>query len=216
MATVKLQFLNAQDSKNFDLTNCFHVLQKHTDLCLNLSDHSPAFLSRADLIGTGDGIYADFQQLLTLRKPLLIKSADCCPIFYVSQLQERVAAIHAGWRGLASGIHLMPFEKKWLDPLHTEVVLGPCIDAKNYEVGEDVWSQFTEYVADAEVFSSHPFEATKRHFSMEKFLELEFEKFQIKKFRSEGISTFEDLNYFSFRRDCKPGQNNYSLLQMVL
>ena len=63
-----------------------------------------------------------------------LRVADCLPIFAV--WKNRTGAAHAGWRGLAGGI----VEKLILsvnEPLEL-LILGPCICADCYEVGETV------------------------------------------------------------------------------
>lgn len=214
MAAIELQFLNQQESRAFALSSSFHVLQKHTDICFSLENSSEVFLQRADLLSTADGMYANVETLWKFQKPLLIKSADCCPLFYVSKTQGRVAAIHAGWRGLLSGIHLKPFVEKWLNPYETEVTLGPCISSAHYEVGRDVWSQFQNHVHDSEVFVPHVSNNEKRMMSMSALLAKEFQNLGLKKFSDFGVDTYSNEAFCSFRRDAKPGLNNFSTLSV--
>ncbi len=51
--------------------------------------------------------------------------------------QGTVAAVHAGWRGLAAGI-LQRAAALFEDPADVRVAIGPAIGPCHYEVGEDV------------------------------------------------------------------------------
>lgn len=64
-----------------------------------------------------------------------ILTADCLPLLLCNTAGTRIAAIHAGWRGLAAGIiettlATLPTDK-WL------VWLGPAIGPRAFEIGED-------------------------------------------------------------------------------
>ena len=73
-----------------------------------------------------------------------IMVADCLPVLFYLPSARRVAAAHAGWRGLAAGVlenTLKPLAQS--GPLgEVKVWLGPCIGPTAFEVGEDVRSAF--------------------------------------------------------------------------
>jgi YfiH family protein len=95
-----------------------------------------ALLASPGRCGEGDGLYS--------REPglaLAVVTADCVPVLVATE-DGRIAAIHAGWRGLASGVigaTLRSLEESgegrgegaraWIGP-----AIGPCC----YEVGEEV------------------------------------------------------------------------------
>ncbi|MFI4859851.1 MAG: polyphenol oxidase family protein [Phycisphaerales bacterium JB063] len=68
-----------------------------------------------------------------------IVTADCVPIFLVSTDGRRVAAIHAGWRGLVAGVI-----ERAADQLGARFLaaVGPCISAAHFEVGPEVAQHF--------------------------------------------------------------------------
>ena len=80
-----------------------------------------------------------------------VLSADCLPILLSDSRGRRIAAIHAGWRGLASGIidnSIAAFCRadshgEALLPQHIYAWLGPAIGADHFEVGDDVVAAFT-------------------------------------------------------------------------
>ncbi len=72
----------------------------------------------------------------------VVMTADCLPILCCSTKEPFVSAIHAGWRGLASGIINKALDKiPFLENLL--VWLGPAIGPQHFEVGEDVYEAFT-------------------------------------------------------------------------
>jgi hypothetical protein len=68
-----------------------------------------------------------------------ILTADCVPILLSATDGSAVAAVHAGWRGLLSGV-----VAEAVDALETSFVaaIGPCIGVKRFEVGEEVAERF--------------------------------------------------------------------------
>jgi YfiH family protein len=84
-----------------------------------------------------------------------IQTADCVPMLIVDVGSGAVAAAHAGWRGLASGvpgIAVTAMQKAFGSrPGDLLVAAGPSISAANYEVGEDVRSQFASAFGAAEL-----------------------------------------------------------------
>tara|TARA_Y100001970_G_scaffold215744_1_gene264047 strand:- start:4265 stop:4969 length:705 start_codon:yes stop_codon:yes gene_type:complete len=73
---------------------------------------------------------------------LAIMSADCLPIAIANSEGTEIALIHAGWRGLASGIIDKTLKMFDLDNRELNAWLAPCISQKEYEVGNDVYEAF--------------------------------------------------------------------------
>ncbi len=79
-----------------------------------------------------------------------IRTADCVPILIGNVRSGAVVAVHAGWRGLVSGV----IESAILavGESHSLVcAIGPCIGPGAFEIGEDVAVQFVNKVADQRV-----------------------------------------------------------------
>jgi YfiH family protein len=68
-------------------------------------------------------------------------TADCLPVLLTNTQGTQVAAVHAGWRGLANGI-----VENAVEQLEGELMawIGPAIGAKVFEVGQDVVDAFTQ------------------------------------------------------------------------
>lgn len=72
--------------------------------------------------------------------------ADCMPVLIAAPDGRAVAAAHAGWRGLSLGVveaaARAVCESASCAPAELEVWLGPCIGAREFEVGADVLQAF--------------------------------------------------------------------------
>jgi YfiH family protein len=73
---------------------------------------------------------------------LAIHAADCVPLLLTDPHRHVIAAVHAGWRGLAAGIAVQAvtlmasiFECR---PADLRVAIGPCIGPCHYEVDAPV------------------------------------------------------------------------------
>lgn len=74
----------------------------------------------------------------------LVLTADCLPVLICDRQGTRVAAAHAGWRGLANGIIENTFNATQIAPADALVWLGPAIGPQKFEVGDDVYQAFTK------------------------------------------------------------------------
>ncbi len=74
---------------------------------------------------------------------LAVTVADCVPIYVVDPERRAVALLHAGWRGIASGIMASGVEtlarRFGTHPAQLHVHLGPAICGRCYEVGPEVF-----------------------------------------------------------------------------
>jgi YfiH family protein len=71
-----------------------------------------------------------------------VMTADCLPILVCNQQGDTIAAIHAGWRGLAAGIIEKTLQKFSCDTSEIMVWLGPAIGPTQFEIGPEVYELF--------------------------------------------------------------------------
>lgn len=71
-----------------------------------------------------------------------VLTADCLPVLICDRQGTRVAAVHAGWRGMAVGIIEGTVDALGLPGEQLLAWLGPAIGPNAYEVGEEVRDTF--------------------------------------------------------------------------
>lgn len=101
-----------------------------------------------DAVGaaTPDGLCADASSTTEAAVACVALAADCLPVLFTDRAGTRVAAAHAGWRGLVAGVleaALAPFRAAaGQGPLDVLAWLGPCIGPSAFEVGPEVRDAF--------------------------------------------------------------------------
>jgi YfiH family protein len=71
-------------------------------------------------------------------------TADCLPALFCNRAGTRVAAAHAGWRGLAAGVLEATVDSLAVEPDDVLVWLGPAIGPQAFEVGPEVREVFMQ------------------------------------------------------------------------
>lgn len=71
---------------------------------------------------------------------LAIMTADCVPIVLYQPASGQIAAIHAGWQGLACGV-IQATVQRFTQSGAIQAWMGVCISQNNYEVGMQVCDQ---------------------------------------------------------------------------
>ena len=85
---------------------------------------------------------ADAAMTATPRMVCAVMTADCLPLLICDDAGTRVAAVHAGWRGLAAGVIESAVSAMGVAPERLLVWLGPAIGPDAFEVGPEVRAQF--------------------------------------------------------------------------
>jgi hypothetical protein len=77
---------------------------------------------------------------------IAVRVADCVPIVMAEESGRVVAAVHAGWRGMAKRVALAAVQsmqaRYGVRPERLIAAVGPCIGPCCYEVGEDTHQAF--------------------------------------------------------------------------
>lgn len=99
----------------------------------------------------GDALWTDETDLA-----VAIQTADCLPILVHSKTESRVAAIHAGWRGVANQIAVHTFKQVFSGSASVDIYLGPYIHFSSFEVQKDVRDQILGPLVDKSDIYSRP------------------------------------------------------------
>lgn len=158
--------------------------------------HGPDVVDISETDKKADGLAASFE---SLNKPLAIKTADCLPV--VIEGKKGVVHLHAGWRGLASGI-LTSEKVSALSP--ERAYIGPSIQVCCFEVSED----FRENFPDNKNF----IQKETLHFNLQAEAVDQLKKHypQIK-IEVSDICTKCDERFHSYRRGKEKSQRNWNL-----
>lgn len=91
-----------------------------------------------------EGVEADGSATSVPGQVCAVLTADCLPILLCDRAGTRVAALHAGWRGLAAGIVEAGVRAMRTPGESLLAWMGPAISRAAYEVGGEVRKAFVE------------------------------------------------------------------------
>src|ERR1035437_2138684 len=74
----------------------------------------------------------------------VVMTADCLPVLLCDGQGAVVAAVHAGWKGLAAGVIEATVHAMKVPPQNLMAWLGPAISQQAFEVGEEVRATFVD------------------------------------------------------------------------
>jgi polyphenol oxidase len=130
-----------------------------------------------------------------------VLSADCVPILICSQDGSCVAAVHAGWKGLASGVIEATLSALKIPSDQLLIWLGPAISKSSFCVGEEV---FTRFMKQSNVYRD-AFEQIDTQLWLADLKFIAKQRLQacgIESIYCNHDCTYRDVdNFFSFRRD---------------
>ena len=135
-----------------------------------------------------------------------ILTADCLPIVLTTDLGDRVAAAHAGWRGLALGVIEATVRAMDTRADRLLVWLGPAIGPRHFEVGAEVREAFVNADAKAAMaFTPNP--RGRFMADLPRLARLRLENLGVSRIYGGGECTFARTDrYYSYRRDGTTGR----------
>lgn len=137
--------------------------------------------------------------------PLAIMTADCLPILLCDRNGTEIAAIHAGWKGLAYGIVEQTLQKMESQPETLLAWIGPAICQRCYQVGREMEEAFTNRYS----FVSSAFEHKDNscYADLPGLAELILKSHGVEAVFQSKACTFErDDAFYSYRREAKTGR----------
>jgi copper oxidase (laccase) domain-containing protein len=172
--------------------------QTHSDICLDLRSEDVFGAAVAKMGPVRSEVVADAMVVPRIRRhgsSVLcgIITADCLPILF--RTPQYWGLVHAGWRGLASGIieralTILGEEKE------IEAAIGPCAGSDDYEVGPEVIE------AVGRTCCSQPGVGDRSLLDLAGTAAAQIQRFRPGlRVLVTGISTMKDERFFSYRRD---------------
>ena len=135
-----------------------------------------------------------------------VMTADCLPVLFCDRAGTRVAAAHAGWRGLAGGVLESTLDALAIDGQETLVWLGPAIGPQAFEVGAEVREAF---VAQHEQASSAfvPSQNAGRFMAdIYQLARIRLAARGVTAVYGGGFCTYNDARFYSYRRAAQTGR----------
>lgn len=161
--------------------------------------------SASDKINTLYGVDATITHLRDMF--LCATTADCVPVLLYDREKQVIAAIHAGWKSIVGDILEQTIAKmKQMynsNPLDIVAAIGPSISQKNYEVGEELLTIFTDAGFDLSSSSYLNQQTNKWHINLKLIVHDELVELGVSSQQIEvsSLCTFDDSEqFFSARR----------------
>lgn len=135
-----------------------------------------------------------------------IMTADCLPVLLCDSRGHEIAAVHAGWRELASGVIEQAVANFNASADQMYAWLGPAIGSKHFEVGHDVVTQFDQHHEKI----GNAFQQTSNHkwcMDMVAIAQAKLSDCGVKRIYGGHWCTWQnEQQFFSYRRDSVTGR----------
>lgn len=186
-----------------------HVLANRAELA-RLTGSRIAWLDQThstDVVEAAPGLVEEADASWTTEPGVAcaVMTADCLPVLFCDRAGTRVAAAHAGWRGLAAGILENTVAAMQVPPEELLVWLGPAIGPDAFEVGPEVKEIFGS-IAAADCFKPS---ARPGHYLADiyQLARLRLQALGIEAIHGGGWCTVSDsVRFYSYRRDGQTGR----------
>jgi len=157
-----------------------------------------------DVAKVTDNHQADASFSDTVGLACAIMTADCLPVLFCNKNGSKVAAAHAGWKGLANGV-LLNTLAQFENPENVLIWLGPAISKANFEVGPEVRAAFS-WAAD-DCFTAG--QGDRLYADLYQLARQQLQQAGVPQDQIYGgdLCTFADAKrFYSYRRDTKTGR----------
>lgn len=162
----------------------------------------------------GEAIPADASYTSETGLPCAILTADCLPVLFCDRAGTRVAAAHAGWRGLAAGVLHRTLDRMEVAPARLMAFLGPAISIDAFQVGPEVKSAFEDAALDGhhrqrvrEQFRPSPAGGDRLQADLYGLATAELHALGVGQVFGGDFCTFSDRErFYSYRRDGDTGR----------
>lgn len=180
-----------------------HILQLHA----NKKNHAAPQLSHS--AAKIDSVFPEADGCFTQETGVIcaILTADCLPILITNRDGSLVAALHAGWRGLAAGICEAMYEKLKIAPTELLIWLGPAISQTAFEIDESILPQFSKKNIDIEACIKQSKQPKKYYFDLYAYAKQIFLSLGITAIYGGEYCTYQQAHlFYSYRRHSSTGR----------
>ena len=131
-----------------------------------------------------------------------VLAADCLPVLVAERDQAAcIAAIHAGWRGLAAGVIGNAIAALPVDPGRLQAWIGPRIGRERYQVGQSVRHALDDYACALEPVGQDQWRA-----DLARIATRQLRNAGVERVIDSKACTAEDSRFFSYRRVTPTGR----------
>ena len=135
-----------------------------------------------------------------------VMTADCLPALFCDRNGTRVAAAHAGWRGLAAGVLEATLDALAVAPEDTLVWLGPAIGPQAFEVGAEVREAFVSQHAQAAQAFGASLNPGRYMADIYELARIRLAARGVAAVYGGGFCTYSDPRFYSYRRAARTGR----------
>jgi hypothetical protein len=193
----KSQLLNLQSS--FETYQFLRIKQTHGDTVVHSQDYTLDYKVKAD---------AHYTQ--AEKTALCISTADCIPVLIYEPRTNYIAAVHAGWRGVANRIvpkTIQTLVDRGAAVENMQVLVGPHIQMNSFEVDNPVRDQILDSI---QFFADQNDSLYHKNINAQKSL-VDLNQVMKTQMQNCGVvfdhlynlhlDTYTDLRFHSYRRD---------------
>jgi polyphenol oxidase len=136
-----------------------------------------------------------------------VMTADCLPLLLCDRAGTRVAAVHAGWRGLANGVVEAAVARFSIPPGDILCWLGPAIGPNAFEIGAEVRARFLALGGEHAEAAFRPSRSGKWLANLYVLASERLRALGVEQIWGGGLCTYSDpTRFFSYRRDGVTGR----------
>lgn len=187
-----------------------------TDLPQLEQVHGNCTVDIAEALATPAPVQADACYSAQPMQLCSVRTADCLPVLLCDRDGGEVAAVHAGWRGLAGGVVESALERFQAPPATVLAWLGPAISQLNFEVGSEVRDAFADAVSQrdrAATLACFRAEADKYRADLYALARLRLHAMGVQQVFGGQYCTYgEPQRFHSYRRDGTSAGRLYSVI----
>jgi polyphenol oxidase len=194
---------SALQEKNFNVQHVLFVNQIHGGEVVVVDDVKKIYGDQG--LPKADALVTNLPNIA-----IGVITADCAPVLFFDKEKNIVGSAHAGWRGAKIGVleNTVAAMKK-LGAKNIEVIIGPMIQQKSYEVSQDFFDDFLNEDLANKSFFINGAEAGKWLFDLPSYVEKKLRDAGVVKINNKRIDTYEnEESFFSFRRSGHKGEKD--------